>query len=33
MFYINENIPCKAVIVEGVQDDCEVTLIEMIIKS
>ena len=29
MFYINENIPCKAVNVEGLPDDCEVTLIEL----
>ena len=33
MFYINENIPCKTVTVEGVPDDCEVTLIELSIKS
>ena len=29
MFYINENIPCKTVNVEGLPDDCEVTLIEL----
>ena len=33
MFYINENIPCKTVNVEGLPDDCEVTLIELSIKS
>ena len=33
MFYINENIPCKTVNVEDLPDDCEVTLIELSIKS
>ena len=33
MFYINENIPCKLVNVEGLPIDCEVTLIELFIKS
>ena len=33
MFYINENIPCKTVNVEGLSDDCEATLIELSIKS
>ena len=33
MFYIIENIPCKTVNVEGLPDDCEVTLIELSIKS
>ena len=33
MFYITENIPCKTVNVEGFPDDCEVTLIELSIKS
>ena len=28
MFYINENIPCKTVNVEGLPDECEVNLIE-----
>ena len=32
-FYINENIPCKTVNAEGLPDDCEVTLIELSIKS
>ena len=27
MLYINENIPCKTVNIEGLSDDCEVTLI------
>ena len=27
IFYINENIPCKIVNVEGLPVDCEVTLI------
>ena len=29
MFYINENILCKTVHVEGLPDDCEVTLIQL----
>ena len=33
MFYINENILCKTVNVEGLPDDCEVTLIQLSIKS
>ena len=33
MFYINENIPFKLVNVEGLPIDCEVTLIELFIKS
>ena len=33
MFYINENIPCKTVNVKGFTDDCEVTFIELSIKS
>ena len=33
MFFINENIPCKTVNVEGLPDDSEVTLIELSIKS
>ena len=33
MFYINKNIPCKTVNVEDPSDDCEVTLIELPIKS
>ena len=33
MFYVNENIPYKPVNVEGLLDDCEVTLIELSIKS
>ena len=32
MFYINENIPCKPVNVEGLPDDCEVTLIQLCIN-
>ena len=32
MFYISENIPSKTVNVEGLSDDCEVTLIELFIK-
>ena len=31
--YINENIPCKTVNVEGLPDDCEITLIELSLKS
>ena len=33
MFYINENIPCKTVNVEGLPNDCEFTLIKLSIKS
>ena len=33
MFYINENIPCKTVNVEGLPDKCEITLIELSNKS
>ena len=35
MFYINvpKNIPCKTVNLEGLPDDCKVTLIELSIKS
>ena len=33
MFYINENIPCKTVNVEGIPDDYEVTLIQLSIES
>ena len=33
LFYINENIPCKTVNVEGLPDDCEITLIELSLKS
>ena len=33
MFYINENIPCKTVNFKGLSEDCEVTLIELSIKS
>ena len=33
MFFINENIPCKPVNVEGLPNDCEVTLIQVSIKS
>ena len=33
MFYINENIPCKTVNVEGLPNDCVGTLIELSIKS
>ena len=33
MFYINENIPCKAVNFKGLPDDCEVNLVELSIKS
>ena len=33
MFYINENIPCKTVNAEGLPNDCEITLIELSIKS
>ena len=33
MFYVNENIPCKTVNVEGPPNDCVVTLIELSIKS
>ena len=33
MFYINENIHCKTVNVEGLPYDCEVTLIELSFKS
>ena len=33
MFYISKSIPCKTVNVEGLPDDCEVTLIELSIKS
>ena len=33
VFYINENIPCKFVNVQGLPIDCEVTLIELYIKS
>ena len=32
MFYINGNISCKLVNVEGLLIDCEVTLIELFIK-
>ena len=32
MFNINENIPCKPVNVEGLPDDCEVTLIQLCIN-
>ena len=31
--YVNENIPCKMVNVEGVSDDCEIILIEFSIKT
>ena len=31
--YVNENIPCKIVNVEGVPDDCEIILIEFSIKT
>ena len=31
--YVNENIPCKMVNVEGVPDDCEIILIEFSIKT
>ena len=33
MFYFNENISCKTVNVEGLLDDCEVTLVELSIKG
>ena len=33
MFDINENIPSKTVNVESLPNDCEVTLIELSIKS
>ena len=33
MFYINKNIPCKAVNIEWLLNDCEVTLIELSIKD
>ena len=33
IFYINENIPCKTVNFEGLSNYCEVTLIELSIKS
>ena len=33
IFYINENILCKTLNVESLPDDCEVTLIELSIKS
>ena len=33
MFYINENIPCKTVNVEGLPDNRQVTLIELSIES
>ena len=33
IFYINKNIPCKTVNVQGLPNDCEVTLIELSIKS
>ena len=33
LFYINENIPCKTVNVEGLPDDCEINLIELSLKS
>ena len=33
MFYINENISCKPVNVEGLPDDCEVTLVQLSIES
>ena len=35
MFYINvpKNIPCKTVNIEGLPDDCKVTLVELSIKS
>ena len=32
LYYVNENIPCKMVSVEGVPDDCERILIEFSIK-
>ena len=32
-FYINEIIPCKTVNVEDLPDDCQVSLIELSIKS
>ena len=28
VIYVNENIPCKMVNIEGVPDDCEIILIE-----
>ena len=33
IFYINGNIPCKAVNLEEVPDDCEIILVESSIKS
>ena len=33
IFYINENIPCETVNVEGLSDDSKITLIELSIKS
>ena len=33
IFYINDNIPCKTVNVEGLPEDCEDTLIDLSIKS
>ena len=33
MFYISKNIPCKRVNVEGLPDDCEVTLIQLSTQS
>ena len=33
MIYINENIPCKTVNVEGLPNDYEITLIELSIKN
>ena len=33
MIYINENIPCKTVNVEGLLNDYEITLIELSIKN
>ena len=31
--FISENIPCETVNVEGLPDDCEVTLVELSIKN
>ena len=33
LFYVNENIPCNMVNIEGVSDDCEMILIEFSIKT
>ena len=33
MFYINENIPCKSLILEEIPDNCKIIFIEFSIKT